>query len=311
MEQLRKYILWPGVFVLALSGGAVTSAPPRQAAPVSRPPLRFRAVLGQTGWPNRSLLFDQGRYRLEQHTVTKPGDPHPHNELFVQLFDGCKPHITWHYHEDQIAKRRSARPAPDSISPALDQSARQNGEAVTRQRYGLPASYRFRKMRASLPFGNDLLQMPSAAQLLTAKRPGETAKRVGVGRVAGYACQVYERRVVPAHPFGTLLASGQGFAGNPILTWRLWVEPRSGLVLKEEDRQEFPANSPVPPQRQVYQVLSLQFLTAPVPLARFQLPPGTVAHVPALFRDARLPKGVTRSDEPGCGMDVRIFAAFR
>lgn len=88
-------------------------------------------------------------------------------------------------------------------------------------------------------------------------------------------------------------AGGRTVEGDWGQTQRAWIEPKSGLVLRLEQRTDPPANSPMPPQRTVFLVKRLRFLPS-VPVSRFQLPPGTVAHVPLIFQAVRLPQGVKR-----------------
>ncbi len=222
--------------------------------------------------PSHHLLYDRGKMREDYFS------PQPRHELtgFSRLYDG-KSNVVWDY----FANERRAMPTLGSCFSALSAAARRYGEAEARQRYKVPAGYESGHLTEdhqsrNLDFG--LFRVAS-----------ETSKQtrlVGVEPVAGFACQLYERRNEPTQ------------AGQPTATWRYWVEPKSRLALRFEILSEFPPSSRMPPRRNGYIARRVRFLKS-LPDHRFQLPAGTTAILPATLKDMALPSGVKRGSAPG------------
>ncbi|HXG23553.1 MAG TPA: hypothetical protein VNJ09_03280 [Chthonomonadales bacterium] len=225
------------------------------------------------------LLYDRGRFRLENL-----GSARKRPELQSILFyDGSKPPVVWGWNPTSGAAVAS------NTFRLLQVAAKRYGAVEAKHRYRLPAA-----MPIPIPPNEDLNAppMPGNLCLTRADLPKRTWRKVGSEKVAGHSCAVYEAKETLRKPFVSIRDYGATVEGNPTRSYRVWVEPRYQLVLRLEERIEYP-NSPVPPMSQTMRVHRLHLLKS-VPQSRFQLPAGSTAHIPEILKDVRLPAGVKR-----------------
>lgn len=258
-------------------------------------PLRYEAVVEQQNEAGHNLgriLYDQGRFRVEH--FRRPGDTSPER---IELFGDGDPTLAWSYD----VSSRAAYPTMESSERALWRAVRQLGEARARQRYGIPVQVPLSptEERASPTLGGLTLSCLRRYRLRSSGR----------ARVAGFECVIFGARLVPRDA-DKVVRSHDTLQANPVQSIRAWVEPRTELVLRLEERFEFPPGSGIPPKQQVFQVKKLRLLTK-VPPSRFKLPSGATAHVPHIFNHVRLPSGVKRVSMTGgfAGIGIDYTAA--
>ena len=266
---------------------AVTNIGSVSAQPQSSRNIAYDVSLQtrQNGFVTRvHLLYDRGRFRQEMLFPTSKAK----TAQYMQIHDGKRPYIAW----SCSLSARTAWPLPISCCRALSLAARREGEAAAKQQYHLPAAYHIE----TLP--DDANPPRPSAELLT-KMPEPLFDRAPVGEevVAGYKCRIYELRQAQA-----VSSSRDGAPGavttQQTRTRRAWVEPRTGLILRLEDRIEPPAGSPAPPMSTGYVVTGLRFPDS-IPAERFQIPPGINAYIAKIFSDVKLPAGVHRVEATG------------
>ncbi len=238
------------------------------------------------------VLYDNGKYWDGTIFPTS----HLKEPVYVELYDGSKPYIAWGCRLDE----HRASPLPAACQYALSVAAGRDGVEAVRQRYHIPTGHSIYPAKDDPPRPSSILKTKSDF-------PRLTGPAVGSGNVAGYMCQIYESRVSQKTE-----SSRDGVPGSVMLQQthetRAWVEPRTGLVLKLEERQIAAPGSPVPPSATGYVVKKL-LLPASIPLERFQLPPGTTANVARIFGDVKLPSGVKRVLPPPEAADIGMSFA--
>lgn len=225
------------------------------------------------------LLYDRGRFRLER----LGSDRRPVGA--VELHDGSDPHLMWLY----SPTNRRAYPDPSSATRALSAAAARLGEAEVRRRYSVPPKVTIVRMvggRAAPQRGVLLLRDLGSGMRL--EGTGET--------VAGASCKVYSR-VTPGRREGTVVTP-QTVEANPTVRLRVWADEKSGLVLRMENLLQFDRATGMPPIRTLFRALRFRRLSRVDP-ASFRLPAGAEAHVPALFQNVTLPRGVKRVQMTG------------
>lgn len=239
------------------------------------------------------LLYDRGRFRQEMRF---PGSPPTKKPMYMQICDGNRPYIAW----SCSLSGRTAWPLPEACQQALSRAVRREGEAIVRQRYHVPANFPL------TVYANDK-EPPHPSMALKTKNDLllNNVRLVGTETIAGYACQIYESSATQR-----IEASRDGVAGSQMLhqsrTVRAWVEPRTGLVLRLENREQPPPGSPAPPTSRGYVVKTLR-LPAAIPVERFQIPSGIRVYVAKLFSDVKLPRGVKRMQAMGKAADVGMI----
>ena len=226
----------------------------------------------------RKVLYDKGCFRSEESYPVLSGQP-PGVSIYV--YDKSLPTIVWGYQK----QKPSAWASYESCCNALMEISRREGEVATRKKFLISPTFTLNANRSLL---SDLV-------LRTLSTLGKyTWRKDKQEKIAEYLCDV-------------MLAEYQPPQSKDKIVQRAWVEPHSGLVLQWESRYLPGAGSPVPPIFTGYRVKSLKFLKS-VPIARFQLPPGAIANVPAIFKTVKLPKGVKRVPATGAfaalGMDI-------
>jgi hypothetical protein len=114
-------------------------------------------------------------------------------------------------------------------------------------------------------------------------RPGEW-KKLKQERVAGQLCEVWRGK----SPSVVLQSPNPGPYSQ-----KVWLEPRSKLVLKLEEGNDPPKGSTFPRIRRLLVVEKIRFVDR-FPPETFQLTPGTTAVLQTAFWDTPLPPGVRR-----------------
>jgi hypothetical protein len=184
----------------------------------------------------------------------------------VSLYDVTSPYIRWGYEP----ATKTAAPFVTSCGYALSALAKKQGRNAVIRQYQLPKDFKFLDVTPAF-YANQSLPSGIESTHTTLLYP----PRKGREKVAGYVCDVYRLE-------------------NPLGAQTIWVEPKSGLILKREGRMKgVPGARTAPRRPSGYVVRRIRFYPR-LPISRFQLPAGTTARVPALFKDVPLPPGVKR-----------------
>jgi hypothetical protein len=214
----------------------------------------------------------------------------------MELYDGSDPILVWGYD----AKSRSAYPTYDASMVAFSQAVKRLGDGPARERYSIPAHipalFLIRPVQRPAP----RIRLETLASLKDYKLQPQ-----GKESVAGFPCRIYGSVIAYKHPGITRSEPDTAEATPAQQAVRAWVEPETGLVLRLEQRTQFGAGSPVPPQRFGYLVKKFQRLPS-IPITRFQLPPGAQANVPKIFAGVRLPAGVKRVSMTGAFAGIGV-----
>jgi hypothetical protein len=288
-------LIWRWLLRCGVIGCAALSAAwgdcPCPAMDTGGKPLRFEAVVEQTAGRNHQfarLVYDRGRFRVEH--FLRPDDTSPE---WVELYDGAHPSLVWAYN----VRNRDANPSLESSLRAMRQEIQRLGDQKARERYGIP-------VQVSMPAPSGSQPSPSIGGMTLSCLQQFQLRHTGRDKLAGFRCDVWEGRVAPPRT-NTAIRRVDTLEANPSHTVRAWIEPRTQLVLRLEDRMEFPPPSLIPPQRHGFVVKKLRLLSA-VPAATFRLPPGTTAQVPRIFAGVPLPAGVKRGVMTGAFAGIGI-----
>jgi hypothetical protein len=254
---------------------AAAKPPPRAEA------LRYEATVEQINGASRQrtrVIYDSGRFRVEYF----PGVTYPVPE-YVELFDGSDPILYWVYQ----TRERTAVPSLWSCLMAMGREAHRLGEARARSLYEIPA-----EVRLNTYAPGERATMRAGPRPFSEYR--SDLRPQGQERVAGYLCRIYSRRIISAQP-DDARDGRDAPASAPARTVSAWVEPKSQLVLRFEERFEAPA---VPPRRIGYRATQVRFPRA-IPDPTFQLPAGTTVYLPRTLSAIPLPQGVKRETMKG------------
>jgi hypothetical protein len=243
------------------------------------PPQRYEAEIISTSNSqtfHTVLLTDRKSFRLSCWF----GDRQPPLKAgFFELYDTGDPSgVVWGYNSDL----RRAGPSYGSLGNALEREKAQLGEQAVRHKYRIPA-------RAPAFIGYTPPQ-PSTHLItedeLPAKYPNFRFQKSGHEVIAGFECQKRDATHIEAN--GTSRSVS------------VWVEPKSRLVLRWEERIVGGSASGAPPMRVMYRVVRISFPKR-VDRRLFALPPGTTVGLPDTMWTVVLPAGIRREHMHGKG----------
>lgn len=240
----------------------------------------LKVVNGNTGKIHRLSYFNK-QYRREYNPGYMPNqvlELDPKKDI-VEMYDGGASNIVW-----MLFPNHSATPHIKSIRYAYYRAAQHEGEIAVRQRYHLHSSH---------PFSDQVTYSTYSriASLSSLQHSGGLIiHKTGKGMVAGYTCDRYDGVVTNSHAQPrdrlavTIKPQTRGI--------RLWVEPKTNLILKSEQQVMYPGTR-TPPSRTTVEVLKLKILKS-IPHRIFQLPSGTKVGLPEVLKDATLPLDTIR-----------------
>ena len=209
--------------------------------------------------------------------------------FLVELYDGASASPIWSYDP----KRGHAGPSLQSSFEALSEERDRLGEAEVRRLYKIPVSEKI--------YQRSQEKRPGVSLEPTGRLLEERFVPVGLETIAGVPCEIRESRFL--HP-----AKSGGADAPPELTdtWRVWVDPKSGLILQQELTRQPAPSSPMPPFHTLLTAKSFR-LSDSLPPDRFRLPAGTRASIPRIFAKVPLPPGVIGIPMKGPGSEVGII----
>ena len=238
------------------------------------------------------LLISGDRFRAEC-TIFSPQGQKMYDAF--QTYDATTPHVVWQY--DPMTKIAHAE--SQSGTNALYEAIRRDGDPATRRRLGIGLAEQIQI--GWQPYRPDpYIRMRSG--LMNRNSPSKTYfvpvnESRGYAVICGYRCQLYE-----------LMDKSPDKDNGIDRLESAWVEPKTGLVLRWEQRVKYGLHSAMPPSRVWTTVTHLHFLQVAPPIRRFQIPPGATVKVLKVFVGAKLPGDVRREimTGPGSGMG-RVF----
>jgi hypothetical protein len=166
---------------------------------------------------------------------------------------------------------------------ALQRAVRQHGEAAICARYHLPDDVNFdttwHRYDARIPAWS-----PDPRLTWTSR---------GTEMVSGFRCEVHEGRFDPPNAFATKSKDGRSIEGIFPRVERVWVEPRTKLILRSEVQEEAVNGIKMIAANRRHFVKKLRFPER-LPASLFELPPGVTVRLPGVLKDMPLPKGTRR-----------------